>query len=141
VHDHDGIIIAPYPQHLRFLHNWSADDIHVHARRDVAAVTGAVTLVRRDAWNRVGGMDESLAVVMNDVDLCLRLQQDGAYVLYLPDVEVVHYASSSRGRLDPIADRNRFVRRWDIFGSFVDPFFPERLRLYGNTMVVVPMAD
>jgi GT2 family glycosyltransferase len=137
-HDHDGIVLAPYPQHLRFGDNWLQRDAYVDARRDVTAVTGAVAALRRTEWDRVGGMDETLAVVMNDVDLCLRLQDERHFVLYLPDVVVRHDASSSRGRLDPLADRNIFVRRWDIFGSFVDPFFPERLRLYGRTMVALP---
>ena len=140
-HDHDGIVIAPYPQHLKYLENWFADDFYIEARRNVAAVTGAVTMIRREAWERVGGMDESLAVVMNDVDLCLRLQSANQYVLFLPDVRIIHHASSSRGRLDPLEDRNRFVRRWDIFGSFVDPYFPERLRLFGTAVVATPVAD
>ncbi len=140
-HDHDGIVIAPYPQHLKYLENWFADDFYIEARHNVAAVTGAVTAIRRERWESVGGMDETLAVVMNDVDLCLRLQEAGHYVVYVPDVRIIHHASSSRGRLDPIADRNRFVRRWDIFGDFVDPYFPERLRLFGSTIVAAEMAD
>jgi GT2 family glycosyltransferase len=93
-------------------------------------------MVRRDRWESVGGMDEGLAVVMNDVDFCLRVQNEGAYVVYLPDVQFEHQVSSSRGRLDPLADRNAFLRRWDILGSFQDPYFPERLRLYGTTIDV-----
>jgi len=136
VHDHDGVIIAPYPQHLRWGTNWFANDRYVLARRNVSAVTGAVMMVRRDRWESVGGMDEGLAVVMNDVDFCLRVQNEGAYVVYLPDVQFEHQVSSSRGRLDPLADRNAFLRRWDILGSFQDPYFPERLRLYGTTIDV-----
>jgi GT2 family glycosyltransferase len=140
LHDHDGIIIAPYPQHLRWQTNWFAPDRYVDARRDVVAVTGAVLMVRRDRWESVEGMDENLAVVMNDVDLCLRIQNQGAHVVYLPDVVFEHRASSSRGRLDPITDRHYFMRRWDIMGSFVDPYFPERLRLYGTTIDADPNA-
>jgi len=134
-HEHDGVVIAPYPQHLRYLENWWMDDAYVECRRNVAAVTGAVTMVRRSAWDAVGGMDETLAVVMNDIDVCLRLQNEGHDVAMVPDVTFRHDASSSRGRLDPLADRNRFVARWDIFGSFRDPYFPERLRLYGTRFV------
>jgi len=59
-------------------------------------------------------MDERLAVTMNDVDLCLRAQSDTRYVIYTPDVQLIHHVSSSRGTLDPLEDRNRFIRRWDI---------------------------
>ena len=37
-----------------------------------------------------------------------------------------------------LEDRNRFIRRWDIFGTFKDPFFPEALLLLGETMFYLP---
>ncbi len=134
VHEHDAIVIAPYPQHLRRGVNYLVDDESVVSRRDVAAVTGAVQLFARSLYLELGGMDEALAVVMNDVDLCLRSQVAGRHVVVLPDVVVAHFASSSRGRLDPLVDRNHFVRRWDVFGALVDPYFPEALRLYGQRL-------
>ena len=85
-------------------------------------------------WQRLGGMDEHLKVVMNDIDICLRSLIEDRYVVYTPDVRLYHHVGSSRGELDPIEDRNRFIRRWDIFGSFRDPFFPESLVLLGEKM-------
>ena len=134
VHEHDAVVIAPYPQHLRRGVNYLVDDESVVARRDVSAATGAVQMFDRSLYLELGGMDETLAVVMNDVDLCLRSQVQGRHVVVLPDVVVSHFASSSRGRLDPVGDRDRFVRRWDVFGSLIDPYFPEALRLYGQRM-------
>jgi GT2 family glycosyltransferase len=141
VHEHDGIVIAPYPQHLRRGVNYLIEDESVLARRDVAAVTGAVQMFSRARYLELAGMDEKLTVVMNDVDLCLRSQAGGRHVVMLPDVVVSHFAGSTRGRLDPLADRNYFVRRWDVFGTLKDPYFPETLRLLGTTMeyrAVVP---
>ena len=138
VHEHDGIIIAPYPQHLRRGVNYLIEDEFVVARRDVAAVTGAVQMISRTTYLELGGMDEQLAVVMNDVDLCLRSQANERHVVVLPDVVFSHFAGSTRGRLDPLEDRNRFVQRWDVFGELVDPYFAESLRLYGTTMKYCP---
>ncbi len=141
VHEHDGIIIAPYPQHLRRGVNYLVEDESVLARRDVAAVTGAVQMISRALYLELSGMDERLAVVMNDVDLCLRSQYDDRHVVMLPDVVLSHFAGSTRGRLDPLSDRNYFVRRWDVLGSLKDPYFPETLRLLGATIqyrAVVP---
>ena len=132
--EHESIVIAPYPQHLRTDSNYPHADQFAAATRDVAAVTGAVQMVRREIWNELGGMDEQLKVVMNDVDICLRSQEESRYVVYTPDVRLYHHVSSSRGTLDPLDDRNRFIRRWDIFGSFRDPFFAESLLLLGETM-------
>ena len=132
--EHESIVIAPYPQHLRTDANYRHVDQFSHALRDVAAVTGALQMVRRELWESLGGMDEELKVTMNDVDLCLRSQNEGRHVVYRPDVTFVHHASSTRGDLDPLDDRNRFVRRWDIFGSFRDPYFPERFELLGQSI-------
>jgi GT2 family glycosyltransferase len=136
--EHESIVISPYPQHLRTDSNYPHEDQFSRSVRDVAAVTGAVQMVRREFWNSLGGMDERLAVTMNDIDLCLRAQSDTRYVLYTPYVQLIHHVSSSRGSLDPLEDRNRFIRRWDIFGTFKDPFFPEALLLLGETMYYLP---
>ena len=130
--EHESIVISPYPQHLRSDSNYPHQDHFVLSTRDVAAVTGAVQMVRREFWASLGGMDEQLRVVMNDVDLCLRSQLEGRHVVYSPDVKLFHHVSSSRGTLDPLEDRNRFIRRWDIFGSFQDPYFPESILLLGE---------
>ncbi|MHB8379890.1 MAG: glycosyltransferase family 2 protein [Acidimicrobiales bacterium] len=132
--EHESIVIAPYPQHLRTDSNYAHVDYFSSATRDVAAVTGAVQMVRRDFWQHLGGMDEQLKVVMNDVDLCLRAQMEDRYVIYTPEVQLYHHVGASRGDLDPIDDRNRFVKRWDIFGSFRDPYFPDSLLLLGEKM-------
>ncbi len=134
-HDHDGIALAPYPQHVRQGVNYLVRDEYILARRDVAAVTGAVQIFSRDTFNALGGLDETLPVVMNDVDFCLRAQRDGRYVVIVADVSVTHSPSSSRGRLDPLEDRNRFVRRWGVFKELRDPFFPPTMRLAGHHIV------
>jgi GT2 family glycosyltransferase len=136
--EHESIVIAPYPQHLRSDSNYPHRDAFTLAIKDVAAVTGAVQMVNREFWESLGGMDEELHVVMNDVDVCLRSQVDGRHVVYTPYVQLHHEVGASRGNLDPLDDRNRFIRRWDIFGSFVDPYFPESMTLLGEQMYYLP---
>lgn len=135
--EHESIVISPYPQHLRTDSNYPHVDYFSLATKDVAAVTGAVQMARRDFWQSLGGMDEQLKVVMNDVDICLRSLMVDRYVVYMPNVKIFHHVGSSRGDLDPLDDRNRFIRRWDIFGTFRDPFFPESLILLGEKMYFI----
>jgi GT2 family glycosyltransferase len=55
-------------------------------------------VVRREAWNQVGGMDEAnLPVAFNDVDLCLRLREAGWEIVWTPHAELFHHESISRG--------------------------------------------
>jgi glycosyltransferase involved in cell wall biosynthesis len=61
------------------------------------AVTAACLALRRATWLRHGGMDESLEVAFNDIDLCLRIREAGEQVTYTPRAELVHHESLSRG--------------------------------------------
>ncbi len=139
--EHEGIVMVPYPQHLRSDGNYPRRDEYIQSLRDVIAVTGACQIIARSWWQELGGMDEEMRVVMNDIDLCLRSLERGRFVLYDPRVVVTHAVGSSRGSLDPLADRSRFIARWDVFGSFVDPFFPSSLRLLGETFFHRPAVS
>jgi GT2 family glycosyltransferase len=66
--------------------------------QQVSAVTAACMLVRRSAFNAIGGFDETdLSVAFNDVDLCVKLTGAGWQVVYTPDARAEHRESISRG--------------------------------------------
>ncbi|MDD2795879.1 glycosyltransferase, partial [Acidocella sp.] len=68
------------------------------AAQQISAVTGACMLVRRAAFEAVGGLDEAeLTVAFNDVDLCVKLTQAGWQIVYTPDAVAEHRESVSRG--------------------------------------------
>ncbi len=60
-------------------------------------VSGAAMMVRRDAFQDVGGFDQSLFMYMEDVDLCRRLRERGSRIRYVPEVEVSHALGGSQG--------------------------------------------
>lgn len=64
----------------------------------VAWVAGSSLLVRRDAFERVGGFDETFFLYFEDIDFCLRLAQAGGVVYYDPYVTVVHHRGASARR-------------------------------------------
>jgi O-antigen biosynthesis protein len=131
---HEGVAIAPYPQHLRRDRNYLVPDAFLRATREVSAVTGACQLVSRALFDELGGLDESLAIVHNDTDFCLRAQRLGRRVIYVAGVRLLHAESSSRGRLTPTDDIERFIARWDAFGTLRDPWFPTRWELVGDVI-------
>ena len=61
-------------------------------------VSGACFLVRRDAFEAVGGFDEAYFMYAEDVDLCWRLGQAGWTVAYVPTAEVTHVQGTSTAR-------------------------------------------
>ena len=68
----------------------------------VDEVSGAAMLVRRDAFEQVGGLDESFAWGYEDVDLCRRVHKAGWQIHYFPRAKVKHEWGGSR-RLAPAA--------------------------------------
>ncbi|HYZ20445.1 MAG TPA: glycosyltransferase family 2 protein [Gaiellaceae bacterium] len=56
---------------------------------------GACLLVRRDAYEAVGGFDEDFFLMSEEVDWCYRFRQAGWKVLFYPGADVVHVVTSS----------------------------------------------
>jgi GT2 family glycosyltransferase len=73
--------------------------------QDYSAVTGACLLVRRELFDRLGGLDERLKVAYNDIDMCLRIRQSGYRVLFTPWARLIHHESATRGAECPSSPR------------------------------------
>ena len=61
----------------------------------VDAISGAFMLVRREALDRVGPLDEGYFLHCEDLDWCRRFRDQGYQVLFVPDVEVTHRKGES----------------------------------------------
>jgi len=97
--------------------------------RRVSAVTAACMLMRRSLYESLGGLDESFAIALNDVDFCLRAGLAGASIVQAASVELYHFESMSLGRhyqggrahLEAIEVR-RLRQRWGATIS-ADPYY------------------
>ncbi len=65
---------------------------------EVGWVSGACMVVRREAIEDVGGLDEGFFMYGEDVDLCLRVRRAGWKVVFFPGARVVHLGGSSAAR-------------------------------------------
>ncbi len=81
-----GLVWGGNPWTRRYRH-LGADQ---HRGRPADWVSGSCFLVRRVAFESVGGFDESFFMYVEDVDLCWRLRRAGWGVFYEPRAEVVH---------------------------------------------------
>lgn len=61
--------------------------------------SGAALLVTRDAFERVGGLDEHLFMYMEEVDWCRRAAAAGLGVRYVHDARIVHVGQQSSLRV------------------------------------------
>ena len=79
------------------------------AVRDVFVVPGACTLVRADLFDAIGGFDEGIDLLNDDLSLCWRAHVAGARVVVAPDA-VVGHAEALGERSDTSLRRQRLVR-------------------------------
>lgn len=80
---------------------------------DYSAVTAACLVVKKSKFEEVGCLEEDLKVAYNDVDFNIKLLKKGYYNVCLPQVELFHFESKSRG-LDTTTEKyKRFLQESD----------------------------
>ncbi len=104
--------------------------------RRQSAVTAACLLLRKSVFDTLQGLDEqAFPVAFNDVDLCLRIRQQGLSIIWTPFAELIHAESASRGKDQTPEKRARgqreqqgFIERWSQSGQS-DPYYHPALSL------------
>lgn len=79
-------------------------------------VSGACFLVRRSAFEQVGGFDERYFMYLEEVDLCWRLGRAGWKVAYVPAAVVAHHqgVSTDRHPYRMIVEHHRSLLRFAV---------------------------
>lgn len=86
--------------------------------QNISAVTAACLVVRKAVFLEVGGLNEAnLAIAFNDVDFCLRLQENGYRNVWTPFAELYHHESATRGYENTPEKRARFQREAEYMRS------------------------
>ena len=66
--------------------------------QNYSAVTAACLLMKIELFKKIGGFNATnLNVAFNDVDLCLRVKEEGYRNVWTPFAMLYHYESASRG--------------------------------------------
>lgn len=68
-----------------------------HLRQTVDWLSGVCIAIRRDAWERVGPLDEGFFIYSEDVDWCLRAARAGYERWLLPEARIIHHEAASWG--------------------------------------------
>jgi len=140
---HGGIITGIYGvaghAHRFFPRDDSGYGDRLQLIQNVSCVTAACMVMRRSVFQDAGGFDErNLAVVFNDLDLCLRLREQGYLIVWTPYAELYHAESASRatgaagGKTACFASEVAYMKaRW---GETLDndPYYNPNLTLDGE---------
>jgi GT2 family glycosyltransferase len=69
---------------------------HNQPLEGLAAFSGAAVLVRKSAFQTIGGFDEAMFFGVEDYDLGRRLTEAGWGMVYVPEATILHHGGSSR---------------------------------------------
>ncbi|RDV45524.1 hypothetical protein DOE76_06750 [Leifsonia sp. ku-ls] len=93
------------------------------------SISGACVYLRREAYEVLGGLDESYWLGFEDVDYGLQAWQKGIRCWYEPQSLLIHHESASRGYSQgkrELASMRHFWERWRPL--FLERTLPEPLR-------------
>jgi O-antigen biosynthesis protein len=78
--------------------------LDIHETYPVDALSGSFMMVRKETFERVGGLDESFFMYGEDLDWCYRIRQAGWRIYYVHSTQIIHYKGEStrRSSLDEI---------------------------------------
>ncbi|GAB3307525.1 glycosyltransferase family 2 protein [Luteimonas notoginsengisoli] len=86
--------------------------------QQVEAVSGALMLLPRMLFDRIGGFDEGYRLHVEDLDLCRRARLAGAVVAVANDVRVVHVRGVSSRSRPGFSEWHKHRGLWRYFRKF-----------------------
>jgi len=96
-------------------------DLNHSQIQEVDWVSGSCLLARKKMLERIGLLDESYFIYVEDVDLCYRAHKAGWKIFYLPEVTFVHQVgqSTSQNRLKSQLEHHKSM--WIFFKKHFQP--------------------
>jgi N-acetylglucosaminyl-diphospho-decaprenol L-rhamnosyltransferase len=86
-------------------------DLDLQKAAEVEQPAGALLMLRRDVWARLGGFDEAFFPAwFEDVDFCRRVADAGFSILYVPEVVARHAGGHSFARISWAARKTAWYR-------------------------------
>lgn len=96
---------------------------------DVKGLSGACMLVRREAIEQVGLLEERFRMYGEDIDWCYRMRARGWRVCYLPEAQVIHHGG--KGGSVSLSYRNIYLYHRALWLLFTRYRQTRLFRLYG----------
>lgn len=122
----DGAARRRDPDFVAMLRSAAARQLELPVDDDVAlqvvdAISGALMLMPRALFERIGGFDTGYRLHAEDLDLCRRAREAGASVLVANDVRVVHVRGVSSRSRPLFVEWHKHRGLWRYFRRFESP--------------------
>jgi N-acetylglucosaminyl-diphospho-decaprenol L-rhamnosyltransferase len=123
-------LLGPFWDANPFSRRYRMDGWDRSTEREVDWISGSAFLVRREALDEVGPLDERFFLYAEEVDLFKRLREAGWRVLCTPELEVLHEGGVSTGR----SRRMHLIHSTSVYRYF------EKHHARGWRRVLLPFA-
>lgn len=100
----------------RFFGKYNLTYLNPDETYELDAVSGSFMMLRREAYERVGGLDEDFFMYGEDLDWCYRIQQSGWKNYYVHTTQIIHYKGESTKRSD-LNEIRTFYQAMHLFVS------------------------
>jgi len=96
------------------------NDIGEFENAEVEVITGAFFLVKKEVYQKVGGLDEKYFMYGEDIDLCYTLLKNGYQNYYYGKASILHHKGEST-----IKDEVYLERFYGAMHIFIDKYYRE----------------
>lgn len=96
------------------------NDVDEYGVAEVEVITGAFFLVKKDVYEKVGGLDESYFMYGEDIDLCYTLLNNGYQNYYYGKASILHHKGEST-----VKDEVYLERFYGAMQIFIDKYYRE----------------
>jgi len=97
----ESTVVQEWWDDNRILRRYYMSDTDDDVVQHVDWVVGACLLVRRQAYEQVGGLDEGYFMYSEELDWCRRIKDAGWEIVYLPSAAVLHHEGKSSEQVVP----------------------------------------
>jgi len=112
---------------------WKFPEFDHQTQQEVEQPEATCLLIRKEAIDSIGNMDEQFFLFFNDVDWCRRFWQKGWKILFIPEAKVYHIRGAS-------VNQNQYVKIWKShqgFYRYFQKYRKNRWEWYRNQLLGV----
>ncbi len=81
-----------------FSNGFKTGNFNNNSAKEVDWIEGSFLMTKSLVWNQVNGLDEDYFMYVEDIDICKKITSQNYKVLYLPNIEYLHFGGYGASR-------------------------------------------
>lgn len=112
------------------LKKYLADDFDYNQEQEVEQIMGAAMVITREAFEKIGYLDEKFFIWFEEVDYCRRAMKQKIKVKYLPTASILHHNGAS-------FKKQKIVRKQLIFNASLLYYFYKHQPIWQTLVILI----